>query len=241
MYFDPPAFKFQAEHVGLFWSRIKKKYPTVRQQAPIGTIIDATGEIFPMPRFWLTSDDESTLIQLQKNAFIFNWRRRAASYPHFDRLMDDYDRLYLMFSDFLKTETDSSELNINLCELTYINLIEPAEYWSDILHTSSVIPSFKFVDFPASNANIQDFNYATVYDLGDDLSIRVTVRNVHPTDQPEQSNLVFEIRASGRIGSSAKADADAWLERAHAEIGKGFVGMTSSEIQSKYWQPKDCA
>jgi hypothetical protein len=45
------------------------------QQPPIGSIIDGPGEVFPLPRFWFVAKDEATLLQVQKNAFLFNWRK----------------------------------------------------------------------------------------------------------------------------------------------------------------------
>lgn len=59
VYFKDPILAMRAEHVGLFWSGIASEFPEVAQNVPIGGDIDisAPGEIFPMPRFWFTSNE----------------------------------------------------------------------------------------------------------------------------------------------------------------------------------------
>ena len=122
----------------------KKEYPIINQQAPIAGMLDTIGpEVFPMPRYWFISEDEVNLIQVQKNAFIFNWRRRNGDYPHFfENLKPAFDKNFSVFEEFLRAETETTNLPIDLCELTYVNVIERCEYWSGPADTPNVIPSF---------------------------------------------------------------------------------------------------
>ena len=79
-YFEQPLHALRAELVGLFWAQIRDKFPTIRQQPEISLPITAglqlqlgfTDEQYPMARYWLISEDDTTLIQIQKNAFLFN-------------------------------------------------------------------------------------------------------------------------------------------------------------------------
>jgi hypothetical protein len=61
----------------------KHSFETAPLVAPVAPI-EFTIEQFPTPRFWFEAADGITLIQLQKNAFIFNWRKRDNDYPHFE-------------------------------------------------------------------------------------------------------------------------------------------------------------
>src|SRR5690554_3197923 len=86
-YFNQLMTNMSSEHIGLFWSRIRREFPKIQQQLPVGgdPLFDVHGnDVFPMPRYWFMSDDHANLIQLQKNAFMFNWRRKDSDYPHFD-------------------------------------------------------------------------------------------------------------------------------------------------------------
>ena len=76
VYFKPPLIGFRSEHAGLFWNKIRDRFPKASQQAPIASIIDAPDEVFPLPRYWFIADDESFLIQVQRNALLANWRRQ---------------------------------------------------------------------------------------------------------------------------------------------------------------------
>ena len=236
-YFNPPLFQLHAEHIGLFWSRIRKNYPNISQQPPLGTFIDAPGDIFPLPRFWIISKNDATLMQIQKNAFIFNWRKRDEEYPHYNTVKSEFDRFYLEFADFLKSEVDTPDIGIEVCELTYINIITESDYWKTVADTMNVIPSFKPIDIGFDGCASNDFTYITVHQLDEQLSLKVTIQTVHLAEKPEESHLKFELRATGRLGKASKSDADIWFNRAHDAIGHCFKSVTNPDIQKKYWKP----
>ena len=243
-YFNPPIFDLKNEHIGLFWSKVRDQFPTVSQQAPVGGVeaFDSVGsEIFPMPRYWFVAEDEINLLQVQKNAFILNWRRRDAVYPHFhEHLKPTFDKYYSIFSDFVRQETDVAEIGIDLCELTYINTIQPCEYWSGPEDTSHVLPSFSVPAPGVETINSPSFNCTYAFIVTPDLQLRVTIRNAVSTAKPakpEEPVLIIGIGASGRLGQATKSEADPWFDRAHEAIIDCFVGMTNEEIQHKYWKP----
>ena len=128
-FFNPPLANLRSEHIGLFWATIKKDFPIVSQQPPIAGGADIIGpEVFPIPRYWFISEDQINLIQVQKNAFIFNWRRRNGDYPHFfENLKPAFDKNFSVFEEFARAETETTNLPIDLCELTYVNAIERCE------------------------------------------------------------------------------------------------------------------
>ncbi len=66
----------------------------------------------------------------------------------------------------------------------------------------------------------------------DEDGVRTLLANVC---DPEIPVLIFEIKASGRMGQVRKSETDGWFERAHDAIIDCFVGVTSRDIQIKYW------
>ena len=237
-YFNPPLLDLRSEHVGLFWSQIQKDFPTVRQQPPVGIAPSVfTDEIVPMPRYWFIAEDEINLIQIQKNAFMFNWRRRKDKYPRFhEDIKPAFDKYYGRFTEFVRAETDTENLTIDLCELTYINTVERCDYWAGRQDTTKVIPSFSTPEpgIGASEAPHFDCNYA--YEISDDLQLRVNMRSGFKAQQQDEPVLTFEIRTSGRLGQAEKSEADKWFERAHDVIIECFLGMTDPDIQNRYWK-----
>ena len=57
--------------------------------------------------------------------------------------------------------------------------------------------------------------------------------------QADAPVLIFEIRASARLGQVTKSEADEWFERAHDSILKCFVEMTDQDFQERYWEPME--
>ena len=237
-YFNPPLSDLRSEHIGLFWKEIKQDFPVVSQQPPVGNRLDVgSGEPFPMPRYWFIADNEINLIQVQKNAFMFNWRRRGKEYPkYYNDIKPNFDKYYGMFSEFIRTQIEIGEPNIDLCELTYINTLQLCDYWEGPQDTGKIIPSFTIIKTGINDFNAIGFNCNYIYIKSDDLQINIGIRNGF-TQQDNIPVLMFEIKASGRLGQVAKSGADEWFERAHDAIIECFLGITDQDIQNRLWQP----
>lgn len=247
-YFNPPLSDLRSEHIGLFWGRIKERFPVVRQQPPVmsqpspAEMVPSINvdEPFPMPRYWIVSADETELIQIQKNAFMFNWRRRDDGYPRFHKhIKPEFDGYYGLFSEFVRTEIHRTEPLIDLCELTYINVLEPCEYWTGPQDTRKVIPGFSILApdlAPSESAGfVCNYGYRVTNDLHLNIGICTGVR----IRQPDVAVLMFEFKAGGRLGQVAKSGVDAWFERAHDAIFRCFLSLTSRDIQNRYWEPTE--
>jgi uncharacterized protein (TIGR04255 family) len=245
LYFASEVAALRAEHIGVFWASIRDEFPTIQQQLQITpptalipgiTFGEATfGEFFPMPRYWLEAKNEPAyLMQIQKDAFLFNWRKRGNDYPHFAAVKAAFDKNFARYAGFLKSEFDIEPPPIGVAELTYVNLIESCEYWSSPRDTPKVIPRFSVPTGEMSTSEAAEFNQVTVERFASDLSVRTTVRSAKSTRGP---CLVFELRCTGSQGNVVKSATDAWFERAHDLVGECFLKMTHPEIQNRYWQP----
>ena len=241
-YFNAPFSAFRSEHLGLLWTKFRSEFPTVTQQPPLMTLQAQNlqtppEEVFPMPRYWFISGDETYLIQVQKNAFIFNWRRRDENaYPGYDRaLKPSFDKYYDIFEEFIRTELGSAKPAIDQCELTYINAIGSVEYWSGPEDTSKVIPSFTVPTFLEDQAHLKATNCEYSYEVDPNTHLHLVVRVVPRPQQPDVSGLVLEIGMRGPQAEGTKAEADLWFRAAHDLIGQCFMAVTSRDIQETYW------
>jgi uncharacterized protein (TIGR04255 family) len=243
VYFNTPLLGLRAEHIGLFWHGIHDTYPNVSQAGPImaqgeaaqAAFAPAPEEIYPLPRFWLSSADDTMLVQLQRNALLLNWRKRDQMYPHYETVKREFDRVYGIFAEFVR-EKVRQDFAIEATELSYINLAQASDYWSGVNDIARVIPSFHPIGIGLEEATLADTTQSTVWRIAKDMSLTAKLRT-GTTTADKRPALVFELSARGRLGAATKVEADAWFERAHEVTGRAFRGMTSQDIQSRVWQP----
>ncbi len=243
VYFDPKIVAFRSEHVGILWSKLREEFPTVEQRPPLNSPIrgnETLLELMPMPRYWFVSEDQVTLIQIQQDAFFLNWRRKDSEYPHFEEnLKPSFDKYYGIFKSFLKNDLGVENLRIGHCELTYIDLIEPPEYWKGPLDTPNVIPSFSIPDCASAQDAVPDFNCAYSYHVNPNLQLYVAIRSATPVEQPDSRLMHLEFKSLGKPPGNTKSDTDAWYDRAHEVIVQQFLSMTNERIQNKFWIRQD--
>ena len=243
-YFDAPIADFRSEHVGLFWQKIRSDFPVVHQQPPTVSPLQiapdiGAGEFLPMPRYWFVANDDIYIIQVQKNAFMFNWRRRgSARYPGFhDNVKPAFDRYYNIFDEFVQTELDSSRLSIGSCELTYINSIESCELWAGPEDTPKVVPSFSIPTPGIDVATTPHFNCNYIYDLDANTRLSVGIRDGTRTQNADTPVLILDIKVVGRPEHGTRSAVARWFQTSHDRIIECFVGVTSPQMQATYWEP----
>lgn len=239
IYFKEPILKFRSEHVGIYWSKIKDEFPKSSQKMMIGGVdIQSTDEIFPMPRFWFMTDDDVYLIQVQRNAFIFNWRRQNEEYPHYDPLKKKFDEHFAKFEKFCQEHFGVSQIGIERCELIYINIVSDEEYFSSLADTKNVIPSFKPLSFGTDENNLRNFNLSYVYSYDENMTLAVSLQT-RRHKKTDKDTLYFDLKSSGALSQSTKSEADSWFDRAHDAIGDAFNSLTNPDVQHQHWQPRE--
>jgi uncharacterized protein (TIGR04255 family) len=236
VYFADPILAMRAEHVGLFWSSIEGHFPEVAQHVPIGGIdIAAPDEVFPMPRFWFTSSDGVYLIQVQRNAFILNWRKKDSIYPHYEDVKAQFDKWFGAFCDFCKRQFGIGRLGIARCELNYVNLIDRVpNRFRTFADTEKIIPSFRPLSI-GPDRTVRGFALTYEYPIASDLALTIIVQS-RKSLQSGEDVLYIELRTGGELQAQANASRAGWFERAHDAIGDAFNAMTSETIQKEHWQ-----
>jgi uncharacterized protein (TIGR04255 family) len=190
-----------------------------------------------MPRFWFIAKDDATLIQVQKNAFLFNWRLRKEDYPRFERVFEAFRKHRSTFIQFLREDFNTAKIEQVKYQLTYVNLFEDVPYWSGLEDIPKILPSFVFINPGLKGARPKDINSTTIFQLEDDLSLSVAIRNGLNNDTGKMV-LILEVEASGTHPRFEAAKADVWYLRAHAAISESFVALTDRQIQEQYWISK---
>ena len=235
VYFRQPIIDFRSEHVGLLWAKLMKDFPHISQNPMLGPEILAESESYPMPRYWLTSQDESTLIQIQKNAFLFNWRKEQDSYPHYAHVKEKFDKHYAYFMQFIRDIGISQEMKISNCELMYINLFEKSDHWGSLSDSSNVVPSLSLIDIGDKDALLESFNYTTIYKTAHDVTVHVNIKSGRKVEEPRHPVLLMELGATGNLEKGTKSEADTWFNHAHDAIVETFIGITNKKLQQDVW------
>ena len=144
-----PIQELKSQHIGLYWQRIREMYPRCDQQTVVATpgdpnpFAEAPGEIFPMPRFWFHSGEHPTLIQVQRNAFMLNWRRLAgvaSEYPHYETVVRDFWERFTEYRQFIREIGGTLDV-IRNCELSYLNIIAANEFFAAPSDLAAVLPA----------------------------------------------------------------------------------------------------
>ena len=121
--------------MGLLWERYRDSFPNLEVHPTLEPRFERSGpalppkfrieiEEIPTHRVWFVTDDRSLLIQIQRDRFVFNWRKiPGQDYPRYERVRKAFEEHYDAFQEFLATE-GLGHLRLNQWEITYINHIE---------------------------------------------------------------------------------------------------------------------
>jgi uncharacterized protein (TIGR04255 family) len=235
VYFSSPILAMRAEHIGLFWAQIADVFPEVSQTIPLGNIdVQVEGEIFPLPRFWFIAEDNVYLLQVQRNAFILNWRKQESEYPHYEQVKSTFDRYFALFGEFCEKKL-LGDLNIARCELNYINIIETSpKHFNSYMDTDRIVPSYSPLTIERDRSP-RAFSLTYEYPIASDLTLTV-IMQTRKTQKTNEDILYLELRTAGGLQAQTASARDGWFERAHDAIGSAFNSLTSEKMQKEHWQ-----
>ena len=235
--------RFSTPYVGLFWQAIKQEFGEIQETGLLHTVGSGEmrldlGAAMPWPRVLLTSQDEHELIQLQKDRFIYNWKRSSddTDYITFARIYPNFRKWFGEFRSFVDSE-QLGDLEFRQFELTYVNHIPYSvatpivgEFPTDVLldHIRDIGTSR---ELPAPTG----FNWRTQYELPDETgTLSVTAQpGIRKTD--EEKLIRLDISVHGITTDTSDDGVHGWFGLAHDWIIKCFLEVTSVEMQNQAW------
>ncbi len=241
--------KLYAPHLGLYWEQIRKEFPKIDEVAPIDPKIEGFGPTQtmafgfadrpPLPRTWFISGNELNLIQVQRDRFLYNWKRDHdddVKYPSYDKVIVEFENQLDVFCNFVMAE-DIGKLDFHQYELTYINVIAAKEGSLSEAIDKGVLTDFvrerdrdRFLPEPETS------QWRASFRMPEDQG------RLHIVAQPARKTGVdldfirLEITARGIPKDNNRANLRNWFDLAHKWITHGFVDITSSEIQKDVWR-----
>ncbi len=249
-----PLPRWEIPFFGLYWSTIRERYPRCSSQAALLSQIENLSDeptpqqplaitlspVSPHVRCWFFNEQETELIQIQRDRFIFNWKKGIVdqSYPHYERIRPVFSREWDQFRAFVE-HNDLGKWEIRQCEVAYINHIELGIGWKDYAELSSVLAPWSGAASGSFLQRPEDVEIGARYRLPDGRG-RLYIRTqpaIRHTDQKEILQLTLTVR--GRPSSQEPASVFDWFDFAQPWVAQSFVDFTTEEMHSLWGKRED--
>ena len=189
-----------------------------------------------LPRIWFTDKTGTALIQVQRDRFVYNWRRAKDSdiYIRFPAVKSQFLLRWREFSGFLKEQMLPSP-QVDQCELTYVNRIDQGELWKSPAEWGNLFPSLTWKpksNFLPAPENLRLHIGFSIPDVGGRMHV-----DILPAILPDSKAPIihFSLTVRGLPSELTDEAVDSWYERAREWIVSGFADLVSKEADT-LWQ-----
>ena len=233
--------------MGLLWQRYRESFPRLEVQPALDPHFERSGPAPgkgvtvkfepPAPRVWFIGSNEAHLVQVQRDRFVFNWRRiQGQDYPRYENVRASFEKNFGMFQEFL-AEEQLGEPTLNQWELTYVNHIPAADGWHRHGELGSVVPLLVGGMKGAFLPEPEDIALRVRYPIPDaEGSVsRLYVVASPGLDQSGKPVLGLTLTARGGLGQGAGGSLRSRLDVGRKWIVRGFAEVTS-ETMHQHWE-----
>ena len=151
--FDP-LVGLSSARLGEVWGLFRDQFPTTTDHLPLPAVFERLGppsesqaiqlnfDVLrpPLPRCWFVSAGDDEVLQFQQDRFHHNWRRREGQpdYPRYRTIRSRFESELASLTAFISASSIGS-IEVNQCEVTYINNIVADECWTEHAHAGRVL------------------------------------------------------------------------------------------------------
>lgn len=245
-----PIAQFSISHFGLYWATIRDRFP----KSEVAPALDQEREEFssartgrmgfrfvtePLVRCWFLDNNGNQLVQIQRDRFIFNWRKQSGDevYPRYERLRAIFESEWTHFCSFLKSEGLNCP-EVNQSEVTYVNHIEPDGDWKNFATLNQVFSPWSgqlsepFLPAPDNVTINQSFvigeNKGRLH-----ISLSPVIRA-----KDGKEVLQFNLTARGGPLSSDTSQILQWLDLGRHWVVQGFTSLTTAKMHDAWRRTK---
>jgi len=253
-----PLERFGSAYIGLLWARYRQEFPVAEEQSPLEPQFERFGmrekgrrpfkfEMFDRPpplRCWFLKEDGSQLIQVQRDRFIHNWRKRGIDndYPRYEVIRERFQHELDEFASFVNDESLGT-LEFNQCEVTYVNEIEPNDVWCDHSQVDRILTvcenDTSGGELPESENTNLKLRFLLKNDAGEPVG-RLHV-NVEPRFRHDSGQPIYFMTLTAR-GAPTTGDIDGamkFLDHGRETVVRSFASLTTSEMHTVWEGPND--
>ena len=234
-------------HLGLYYQRVKARFPKVLVQPPLAPAIETFGPpaalslslpAIGLPRIWFVSNDDESLIQLQAGRLFFNWRASSdrSTYPHFDAVRQEF--LYALDElDALTSSEGIGQLSANQCEVVYVNPLPTARTGVPISAPEKIFRICNVQLGSEWNESPEDIAFNVRYRFDDEDGRpfgRLTVTLNSGWGPDGSPGFSLELTARGMPRGAGRDGISAFHEYAHQAIVRCFTGLTTPAMHESW-------
>ncbi|MHA1540349.1 MAG: TIGR04255 family protein [Alphaproteobacteria bacterium] len=243
--FFEPLPKYTSVHSGVLWmEKFEKDYPKTEDKNPIAPQSEAETKDylsnFPfMQRAWFVDKSKGRLIQVQNNAFLYNWQKtEGQAYPRYSDVMDNFKKNFNDFKSFIEAK-NLGELNITGLELVYVNHLKKGVCWKSKAELVDALPTLtntynRQTSFLSEPESVQSKLLFNIPDNNGRLHV-----GIRSARQEENDLIVLDLSAK-YLGTEYNPDNFSdWFDSAHNMIIQGFLDLTGKSVQKEQWGRND--
>lgn len=240
-------FKLAQAHIGLFWSRIRERYPELREAPPLPAIIErfenelaesagSTIEMVDLPptrRSWFICTEPQWLLQLQDDRLVHNWRRvnETDVYPHFETCLERFQSVWTALQTFTAMNK-LGDVDVAQLEVTYINHIAIGEGWSSLSEVGRVLPDLQWRASKRWLPLPEAISWRTAFRIPLERA-RLHVKVQHALRTRDRTPvLVCELTVRGM---PVKMTMQEWMLEARVACVNAFADITAADLQRSIW------
>lgn len=242
VFFQP--IKLQLPHYGLLWQKFKGDYPRFEEAIPLIRAAANAGEItltaadIPLPRLWFISADDTSVVQIQRNCFLTNWRRVRPTdeYPRYQKVIELHNDRLTSFKTFLE-EQELGSLVPNYYEMTYVNHLPQGDGWETLDEIGELFPDLAWRREPSRYlTSISGVNQRLTFEMPEQMGqLLVAIQSAER--RPDMHKiLTFELTARGKPQDHSEDQVRRWFDLARKTIVRGFTDLTSGKAQRDLWK-----
>ena len=232
----------KAPHLWKLWESLgKNEFPKLEEAPTLGklgrdagasiTLMNANG-LLPLPRYWFIHKNEDSLIQFQRDRFIYNWRKKKNEYPRYGVVVKNFYKYYEKFETTLSS-LKIHKPNIEMLELSYVNMVPLDELGQGLEKIGNLLNDVEWEGkkiLPAPKA----MNLSWSFDIEEIQSqMTISVTTVQKIDDGTQA-LRLELRVRGKAPGVKLKDCKKWFDTSRGYIVKSFVEITSTTMHKKW-------
>jgi uncharacterized protein (TIGR04255 family) len=238
---------FVAPHLGFRWESLQPDYPFFKEFPPLAAQIEpehllAPGQVNirlhekpPLARMWYTNDDESRVVQVQRDRFLTNWKKVSDEqpYPRFPDVFGLFSEKFSLFRDFVEGSIGS--VKPLQYELSYVNQIPLGDGWSSYAEVGKVLADHEYRTGVRFLPSPEVINWTTAFQLPQGLG-RLYIAAVSASRVIDKRPVLQLTLTARGINSPAELESMAdWFDVARQWIVRGFTDLTGESMQYSVW------
>jgi len=226
---------------GLLWQDIRKEYPNVEVQPSLGeqglrlelksekARLQLSGEV-PV-RWHYFHRSGKTLLQVQSDTFVQNWRKRneADPYLHYRDLRPSFSHMWERYCKFLRANDVQAPI-VRECEVTYVNHIDRGLAWKTLRDLKDVIACWSGLTSGSFLPTPEVVSMNVVYQIKEKPG-RLQVM-LQPGIREGQETLQLTLTARCRPDSSNTPDLLKALDVGREWVVRGFTDFTTPKMHA---------